>query len=164
MREILLTQGRVALVDDADYEWLSQWKWMASRNKKTFYAVRKHHHSDGRIDTVLMHRALLSAPAGSQVDHKDGDGLNNCRDNIRTCTLMQNSQNRQIQKNNRSGYKGIYMHKRTGRWYAKIVANRKIEYLGSFLTPEDAARAYDRAALAHFGEFARLNFPQESTP
>jgi hypothetical protein len=104
-----------------------------------------------------MGRAILNAPAGMIVDHRDGDGLNNQRENLRLCTHSQNMQNRRLQRNNRSGYKGVYWIKAQGVWAARITVNRVPINLGRFDTAEQAARAYDEAALKYHGEFARLN-------
>lgn len=108
-----------------------------------------------------MHRFILSILDNKelQTDHKDGDGLNNQKYNLRVCNSFQNQANRKLQKNNRTGFKGLL--KKCNRWRALITTNRKRIYLGSFKTKQDAAKAYDKAAQKYFGEFARLNFPKE---
>ncbi len=161
MKEIELTQGKVALVDDSDFEWLSQWNWHARTDCKTPYAQRftrvprKHH--------IKMHRFIISAPIGMEVDHIDGNGLNNQRANLRLATRAQNAANRGKNIGNSTGYKGVFRyHAGQLRWSAQIGNSRgKTIYLGKFSTPEEAARAYDAAARERFGEFAKLNFPDE---
>ncbi|MEW6206671.1 MAG: AP2/ERF family transcription factor, partial [Pseudomonadota bacterium] len=111
---------------------------------------------------ILMHRLILNAPPGIQIDHIDMDGLNNTKANLRLATPQQNRCNRSKTRANTSGYKGVIQNKsawKTTKWIASIVVNRKRMYLGSFNTPEEAAYAYDNAAKQYFGEFARLNFP-----
>jgi hypothetical protein len=151
-RDLQLTQGKIAVVDDGDYEWLRLFKW---RYTSGGYAVT----TVG--DTLLrMHRVLLFAPHYFQVDHIDGDRLNNQRSNLRLCTRKQNSANRRNQANNKSGFKGVRWHKKHRRWYAHIQASNRLYHLGNFATAEHAALAYDAAALRLFGAFARLNFPK----
>lgn len=153
MKEIPLTQGLVALVDDDDYEWLMRRRWHANRNRPTakFYAQ-----SVINKKNTIMHRLILGARKGEQVDHINGDGLDNRRTNLRICNGSQNQHNRKLQINNKSGYKGVYFNKR--KWTARIVVNNKKIYLGRFTDPTEAARAYDEAAKKLHGEFARTNF------
>jgi len=172
MKTISLSRGMVTQVDDADFDWLNQWKWNAQRSKRTWHAERKDS-SSGKERTVLMHRLILNARAGMQVDHRDGDGLNNQRFNLREATQTQNARN-QTRKmvGATSKYKGVHWHKNHNRWSACIaigpdwIASRrglKQVTLGDFSTEEAAARAYDAAAKEHFGEFAHLNFPERKT-
>lgn len=145
MKKIPLSQGKFALVDDADFEWLNQWSWCYNKG----YAVRNK-------KPRSMARLLLDAPASMQVDHKNGDSLDNRRENIRLATQAENQHNRRVFAKNKSGYKGVDLfHK---RWRAQIKFNNKKIYLGYYDTPEDAARAYDKAARLYFKEFASLNF------
>jgi hypothetical protein len=152
MREIALTQGKVALVDDEDFELVSQWKWCVLRGKYTWYAVRGC--ADGK--SVLLHREILglSAGMGDYVDHKDGDGLNNQRSNLRIATQSQNNANARNRLNVSSPYKGVCWDKARNVWMARISEI----FLGRFSSEEDAARAYDEAAVERFGEYARTNF------
>lgn len=165
MKLILLTQGKSTKVDDADFEWLNRWRWRAVRptNCKTWYAVRTVYCAKDRAaglqcrHTIQMHRTIL--PGHNKVDHKDLDGLNNQRANLRGASNSQSSANRGPMNKNGSGFKGIGKARRG--WVASIRVNKKPIHLGTFDAAESAARAYDVAALEHFGEFARLNFPDK---
>lgn len=150
--EIPLTQGRVALIDDEDLPLVSGRKWNALKRNHTFYAACTARAGEVGITSILMHRLILSATPGQLVDHADGNGLNNQRSNIRLCTTHQNSVNRKP-LGKHSQYKGIRITP-SGTWQAAIGR----EHLGTFLDERDAAKAYDDAARARYGEFARLNF------
>lgn len=104
-----------------------------------------------------MHRLILSLKSGEICDHINGDKLDNRKKNLRVCTSSQNLANRGSQKNSRSGIKGVTFYVRTGKWAANIAFNRKQTFLGYFLSKEEAASAYNQAAIEHHGEFARLN-------
>lgn len=154
MKTIPLTEGKVALVDDADYDRVAAFKWRAYWYNciAGWYAVRPHN--------ILMHRFILDAPKGTYVDHIDHDGLNNTRANIRLCSKSQNQWNHK-KHGNRQPYKGVFSrpeHKdHPHPWQARITCRYKTHYLGSFTTAEEAAEAYNRAAIHYFGEFAYLN-------
>jgi hypothetical protein len=156
LKQITLTQGKITLVDDADFESLSIYKCHALRgrwNKGTWYA-----RANVGGKQILLHRLILGdPPPGMEVDHIDGDGLNNQRSNLRFCTKSENMQNRKLQRNNTSGYRGVVFHKPTKKWQATISFQGKTRWLGLFVLPEEAAAAYDREASRLFGEFARLN-------
>lgn len=157
MREIELRgKGLVTLVDDEDYEWLSQWNWNALRatHADTWY-VRRTGPRPAQI-SIRMHRQILEAPPGIVVDHRNGDGLDNQRSNLRLATYAQNGFNRGPGKNNSSGVKGVSWHKRADKWTATINLNGKQLYLGLFDELEDAAQAYRCAAVELQGEFARI--------
>jgi hypothetical protein len=166
MKTIPLSRGLYCVVDAADFERLSQWKWHANHpgsNPSRFYALRNRPVRDGgKRGIVSMHRQILDAPAGIEVDHVNGDSLDNRRANLRLATSSQNHANQGKRSKNSSGYKGVSFVAQRNNWLAQISVDGKQMNLGRFPTRRDAARAYDRAALEHFGEFARLNFPQEA--
>jgi len=157
-KKIKLTQGKFALVDDADFDWLNQWKWYAQKQRNTFYAVR-----NVRVGLkqkiVKMHRLILGLDFddGRQGDHINMDTLDNRRANLRIAIHAQNQRNRGRNANNTSGYKGVYWNKQKKKWRAYIKVNGKQKYLGYFDDPIKAARAYDEAAKKHHKEFAQMN-------
>lgn len=160
MREIQLTRGKVALVDDRDFEAMSHYKWHARKGVRTWYAEGHGHREDGAPTHLSMHRLIMGAPEGMQVDHIDGNGLNNTRENLRLCTRAENQFNRAC-SGGKSKYKGVSLHRNGKKWRAQIwFADKRVD-LGLFIDEEDAARAYDEAARRLFGQFARLNFPLE---
>lgn len=158
MKLVELTRGMVACVDDADWPLVSPYNWHVLRGRNTNYAVANVVR-DGRRSSLLMHRLIAGAGPSQQVDHRDLNGLNNQRGNIRLCTRSQNCSNADRRRRS-TAYKGISL--REGRIYARIQVEGKTLTLGRFETVEDAARAYDAAALRFFGEFARLNFPDRA--
>lgn len=149
MQQIPLTRGYYTLVDDEDYNWLNRESWCWDHG----YAVRK---QNGR--KISMHRVILGAPDGIQVDHINLDKLDNRRCNLRLCTTSENMHNTTRQRSNRTGFKGIWWRRDRRRWMACISVRGKRVYLGSFLSRQAAAAAYDMAAVRYFGEFARTNF------
>lgn len=156
MKTIPLTQGKVALVDDEDFDYLSQFKWHLKRSSKkarVVYAVAHEPNTTRNSTKLRMHRLLL--PGAKEVDHINGDGLDNRRHNLRAATKHQNMRNMQRHRDNESGFKGVSRHQK--RWCARI----HNKFLGTFPSPIEAARAHDEAASARFGEFARLNFPEQ---
>lgn len=155
-REVQLTQGKTTIVDDADYDWLSTYKWCYQ--SPGYAATRR----DNKI--VLMHRLIVGALPGQQVDHADRDKLNNLRSNLRIATPAQNNQNHGKRSDAlTSRYKGVGWHGQHKLWRARIKVNSREVHLGLFDSEEDAARAYDAAARQHFGEFARTNFDEART-
>ncbi len=158
MREILLTKGKVALVDDADYAELSRHKWFADESGRTFYALRMVRKSKGKQGKVRMHRVITGAEIGQEVDHINMNGLDNRRENLRLCSPAENRYNRVKRPDNVSGYKGVAWQKDCQKWVAYI-SGEKQRYLGLFENALVAALAYDAAARIQYGEFARLNFP-----
>ncbi len=155
MKEIALANGNgVVMVDDADFDWLNKLSWHIHHSKNICYA-RTGMKVDGKYRNVHMQRLIMGNPDGLEVDHIDGNGLNNQRCNLRTCTRSQNMANRR-KVECESGYKGV--HRNGKKWKAKIVVNYVAHSLGTYELPEDAAKAYDQAARKHFGEFANTNF------
>ncbi len=152
MKEIIARSKKygsaIVMVDDEDFETLSKSIWRVVRYKTNEYAVSSKYGS--------MHRILLNLADNEFCDHKDGNGLNNQKDNLRRCTRGQNACNKRIQKNNRTGFKGVIATK-TGKFMAIIQPNKKAITLGTFHTKIEAAKAYNDAAIKHFGEFAFLN-------
>lgn len=159
MKRIKLTQGKFAIVDDADFEWLNRHKWYACKSCNTFYVARSSPIVNGKRTIILMHREILGLGLGDkrQGDHKNHHGLDNRRDNLRIATCSQNHQNEVPRRNFSSAFKGVSWRKRHDKWQAKIQVNGKIKYLGCFDSETEAARVYNRAAKELFGEFARLN-------
>jgi predicted RNA methylase len=159
-KQISLTQGLFTTVDDEDFEYLNQWKWHAVKSGKTFYAVRGVRRRFFK-KTVYMHKTIMNPPTGMETDHKDLNGLNNTRKNLRNCAHTQNQQNREKSINNTSGYKGVCWRKHERKWHAQIRANGKKIHLGYYDNIEEAVYAYDKAAIKYHGEYASLNNVQE---
>ena len=159
MRSIRLTQGVAAVVDDADYEWLVQWKWYAWFNFHTqsYYAVRNEKRSDGYRGKVWMHRLIMGIETGDPrtVDHREsGHTLDNRRENLRVCSDRENRLNSRPRRNRKTGsLKGADF--KDGKWRARICVNWKQRVIGTFDSEEAAHLAYCQAAKEHFGEFAR---------
>ncbi len=158
-RLIPLTQDKFAIVDEEDYEWLCQYKWHASKKGRTWYAA-----SQRSKKRLTMHRVILNAPKGLVVDHINHNGLDNRKENLRLCTYAQNSQNSRPHNrlNKWSQYKGVTFDKKRNYFKALIQHNKKKYFLGSFKNEIKAAKAYDKKAREFFGEFAYLNFPNDS--
>lgn len=154
---IPLTQGKVAHVDAVDYEWLMQWKWHAQWDGKNWYATRTSRVNGNRV-CLRMHRLIMDVDDPSIcVDHKDGDGLNNTRDNLRRATVQQNNHNQHGRRDNKTGYIGVAFHKDTEKFQASIAVDGKSRYIGLFATAREAAIARDAMAIKLHGEFAVLN-------
>lgn len=160
MKEISLTQGKIAQVDDSDFEYLNQWKWYVKKINGNYYAEHKMPRAKSRallnkkVAYESMHRLIMNTPEGMFVDHIDHNGLNCQKSNMRICTHAENNSNRNPNAN--KVFKGVHVQK--GSIVARIKINKKLLYLGTHNTLEDAARAYDKAAKKHFKEFANLNF------
>ena len=155
--EVPISRGMVALVDDQDLELVSRYSWTAKLDHLVWYATTHARHSDNRRYVLLMHRLIL--PGVARIDHRNGNGLDNRRENLRPCTVRQNTRNQRPHTNSSSRFLGVCWHKRDGVWQAAIKPDGKNIHLGSFRSETDAARAYDVAASRYYGEFARLNFP-----
>lgn len=150
--------GRVALVDDADYEMVMACRWHIFDDPRAGgpYAITNVRRHDGGWTTMRMHKLLTGAPS---TDHADHDGLNNQRYNLRPSTQHQNQGNERKGAGLSSRFKGVTWNKAAGKWQAQIKVHRRNRYLGLFAQEADAARAYDAAARAAFSEFACPNFP-----
>ena len=158
MKYIKLTQGKTAIVDDEDYAELIKHKWCATQKHGIWYARTKIRMGN-KLIAISMHRFLLNPPKDMQVDHKNHNGLNNRRINIRICTHAQNIQNqRRKQSSKTSKYKGVFWHAKNKYWYVQIKQNGKKISLGAFGNEIEAAKTYDKKAIELFGEFANTNF------
>ena len=155
-RLIPVKGGPFAIVDAADYDELSKYRWYARHTPTACYAVTRH---KGKF--IQMHRLITDAPRHLVVDHIDRNGLNNTRKNLRLCTVKQNRYNCSSRKRCSSKYKGVSWNAEKRKFCAKITYEGKVHHLGCFTDEKEAARAYDKQARVLFGEFAYLNFPDE---
>ncbi len=163
MKFIPLTQGKFAIVDDEDYEWLMQWKWYCEKHNNGFRAGRTATAKEKPYGPkgILMHRLIMGAQKGQLVDHRNHNGLDNRHNNMRLCNSSQNCANRRKNRNCSSKYKGITWSKRKRKWIAQITHNYKNNNLGEFAVEIEAAKAYDQKAKELFGDFAYTNFKKE---
>lgn len=163
MKEISLSKGKIAIVDDEDYERISQWRWHAHFNfiNNTLSAIRKEKDENGKHHQVFMHNEIMNVANGFEVDHINHNRLDNQKSNLRICTHHENMFNRRSQDNSRSQYKGVAWHKHNKMWQANITVDRKQINLGYFKNEIDAAKAYDKAAQKYQGNFAFLNFQKQ---
>jgi len=153
MKTIQLTQGKVALVDDEDYEMVDAYKWSYHHNG---YAVTNWNKAEGRMKFLSMHRLILGELVkGKVTDHINGNGIDNRRENLRVCSQGENTFNQKKSKSNTSGYKGVFLQGR--KWKTQIRIKGKIHYIGYFSDKVEAAKAYNEAAKIYHGEFSRLN-------
>lgn len=160
MKEIILTQNKIAIVSDEDYDWLSQYRWQVKKTKCGWYAATPGY-IDGRRVTTFMHKRILNIPFGdkkTQGDHKNHNTLDNRRENLRICSHSQNGMNRGKGRNNTSGYKGVSWGATNKKWKVTIQRDKKSLFIGYFDDKIEAAKAYDNAALELHGEFANTNF------
>lgn len=157
MKKISLTQGKVALVDDKDFEFLSKFKWYARKNGRTYYATRNSRQVNKvRTAQIQMHKVIMGeTPCGKEIDHIDGNGLNNKRVNLRFATKTENNRNCLIRKDNTSGHKGVYWDKNSRKWKAQVGYNKKVLSLGRFDSIEEAIKTYQNFVKENFGEFVR---------
>lgn len=155
VREIVLTRVRVAIVDAADYAEVSKHRWYCKANGD--YAIRNIVTASGKRTSQFLHRFIAVAPADFQVDHINGNTLDNRRCNLRLATHAENLWNRGAQRNNTSGHKGVFLHRRSGLWTSRLYANGKMIHLGYFKSKDAAAVAYASAVTIHHGEFAKVS-------
>lgn len=162
MKTIKVGTNYTAKVDDEDYDVLSKLIWVAHKvHTGQVYASHPTPRRFGKAINFSMHGLLMSpVPKGLEVDHIDGNGLNNQKSNLRLCTHSQNVMNRKLNKNNKSGIKGVDFHAASRKWRARIRTKTKLIHLGCFLEKEDAVKAYEEAARKYHGEFSRIS-PQK---
>jgi hypothetical protein len=157
MKEIPLTQGKVALVDDEDFDFINQWKWSACKSGKTYYATRKKRIA-GKDKGFSMHRVLLGIKRRYIFcDHKDGNGLDNRRANIRISSRRQNQANKDPLPGRTSKFMGVSFRKDTKKWQVAISYRGHSIHLGTYSDEILAAKTYNKVAIEVHGEFARLN-------
>ena|SRR5258708_2925659 len=160
MREIELSQGQTTTVDDEDFEKVNRFKWsLLCQSPRTRYAFRNVRVSGRRITTLRLHRFILNLePGDPDVDHVDGNGLNNVKANLQLATHQQNqcNQRKQLRKTS-SRFKGVTWDRHAGEWKAQIKVKGKNHYLGCFAIEQEAAEAYDQAAVQFHNNFAKLN-------
>lgn len=149
MKYIPLSQGKRAIVDDDDFEYLSQWKWHFASGYAVSTTIKK--------GSTYMHQIVNCTPKGLETDHKNGDKLDNRKENLRTATKSQNVHNMGGRKNSTSRYKGVNWDKDRKKWLVRIANDKKQKNLGRYRSEEEAALAYNKVAIEYFGEFARLN-------
>lgn len=162
---IHMVGGYVAVTDVADVPLIEQYRWYplqsrrADGSTRAVYAQTIIRRDDGSRTGLYMHRLIAGASADVTVDHRDGDGLNNCRSNVRLATTTQNNRNQRLRSDNSSGFKGVIWDRDERKWQARIKVNGKTLHLGRHATVIEAAEAYDTAAIELHGQFARINFP-----
>lgn len=160
-REIALASGERTLVSEEDYDLVSSLKWFRHWTKTTNTSYARAYGGKDQKQ-ICMHRLILQAPSGIYVDHINHNGLDNRRENLRLATRGQNSGNARPRTNKISKFKGVTWDRGSSRWRARIRSNNQLHCLGRYASEEAAAIAYDAAALKYFGEFAYLNFPDQS--
>lgn len=161
-KEIRLSKGQIAIIDDGDYMLVSRFKWHVMWVKNRYYAASYQRIAKGVYRPLLLHRLLMDAGKGQQIDHINGDTLDCTRNNLRFATNSENQRNRIKHADNTSGYKGVDWMPSRNKWRARICVDRVNIHIGLFHTATEAAVAYDEAALTHHGAFARLNFTPQT--
>ena len=162
-RKITLGDGEFTMVDQKDFYRFSKYHWYFSSSGKKLYVSRSVRVGPEKVRTVRLHREIIRPAKGLVVDHRDGNTFDNRSDNLRPATHTQNMQNRCKRKNTASKYVGMWLDTKRNQWAVRITVNKKKIWLGRFDSEIDAAHAYDEAAKKYFGEFARLNFPDNAS-
>lgn len=158
----IVIDGHPVLIDDEDVDRVSKHSWVVRHRGRASYVVPKSMKmAMAKTGHSALHRFILSAEKGTIVDHKNRNGLDNRRENLRICSLNENAANRRSPLRSKSGFKGVTYHKQSGKWQGAIKINGKHVHLGLFDSAEDAAKAYDARAHEAHGEFACLNFTNE---
>lgn len=153
---LALTKGYFATIDDEDYERVSNHSWCIDEHKNTLYATTRF-----KRKKIYLHRFLTNPGPGQVVDHKDGNGLNCSKSNLRLCSQSENLYNKKKKSGTSSKWKGVYWYKRNGKWKAQITRDGRITHLGYFDNEADAATVYNFYAFLYYGEFAVFNLPLE---
>jgi hypothetical protein len=161
-RRIYLGEGEFTILDPRDYYRLSKFQWYIKGSFGKFYAARNYKYDSRQTKTVSMHREIMNAPKGLLVDHRNRDGLDNRRANLRLATYSENNCNKAKRKNTSSRFVGVCFNKQLNRWGAYIKPQGKKIFLGYFDSETDAGKAYDEAAKKYHGEFACLNFSENT--
>ncbi len=153
MKEIKLTQNKVAYVDDEDFDYLNQYKWYAQKSYNTFYAVRGDY-SKGKPKQIRMHRVIMNVKESKMmIDHIDRNGLNNCKSNLRVCSNAENQWNTGLNARNKSGVKGVHFDKERNKWTAQIRHKGKVYFLGRYKDIKEAIKNYNNKAKELRGQF-----------
>jgi hypothetical protein len=162
-RRIYLGEGKFTIVEPRDYYWLNKFNWCLWDNGSNRYAKRVLYDPKAGIKTESMHREIMKPAFGLLVDHRNGDGLDNRRENLRPATQLENCRNkRKTRSKTSSRFIGVCFDKQYNKWRAYIRYAGKRIWLGKYANEIDAAKAHDAAAKKYHGEFARLNFPEET--
>lgn len=151
MKTIILSQGKKAIVDNKDFNYLNQWKWYYGGRG---YAIRHSEMIKGKRDKIYMHRVIMNNPKDKEIDHIDGNRINNQKSNLRICKRMENLHNQKVPKNNKSGYKGVCYLKNYKKWISYICVNNKNIYLGRFNNKIDAIESRKKADKLYYGDFS----------
>jgi hypothetical protein len=155
LKAIQLTCGVQTIIDDCDFHKFSKFKWRAAKTASGFYAAREVYLGNKKSKAVLLHREITGCCKGFEIDHVNGDTLDNRRMNLRVCSHAENMRNRRLNRNNKSGFKGVVCH--GNKWRAEIKHNGRKMHLGIFDKKEDAARVRRDAEIKLFGDFVRQN-------